>query len=105
MNQKKQAAFKISMMKASIESTGVTALASTLVVDLVINENEVTLGGQLFSPSITKQPASCLAMQVFDDESSIEVKVISKIVKNGEYYDVVIAPIEDTMSNVIITVL
>ena len=77
---------------------------SEKTVNLNINENAYSIDGSTFTPPITKEPKDITAYKIEEDGSGKEQEIIQGFVKNGDYYDIVIAPLVEQILNVKITV-
>ena len=77
---------------------------SSLAVDLPITGDISYLGGNTFTPPITSQPKGMEAVQ-FDGVNGLIVNnLIAGFKKNGEYYDIIIAQLDEAFPGVIVSV-
>jgi len=87
----------------TLVATG-TNLISTLTFDLIASENDTTISGELFTPKITKEPTFSIANIIEEDGTITPVSIITGCPKNGDYYDVVLAP-SDGISNLKLSII
>lgn len=90
---------------SQMSSLGGSSLSlSTKTVDLGISAVAVTLSGASFEPPIIKEPSVFTALQI-DGINGVVQDVIQGFVQNGAYYDIIITPLDEAITNVKITVI
>lgn len=73
-------------------------------VNIAVSGTSVTLSGSTFTPPITAEPSSFTAMQIVGGTSGLVHDILEGFVQNGSYYDILIMPMDDSISTVKITV-
>ena len=81
-----------------------TTSISTKTVNLQVNASTFIIAGDTFVPPITKQPSIFTAIVLTGDNGDT-ADIIQGFIKNGDYYDVVITPLDEIINNVKISVI
>ena len=74
-------------------------------LNLAVNASAVTLAGSSFSPALTRAPSIGKAVQWVGGSGLDVSEIIQGYVQNGAYFDVLIAPLEDALANVTISII
>ena len=93
------------LVRINTGSTPPSSSLSSVSVDLAASVDTVTVSGSSFYPPIVNAPSIGRAI-LWDGNNGMDVsEIIQGYVKNGNYFDVLITPLEDALENVIISII
>ena len=95
----------VEVLNSIIQTINTNSYVSSKTVNLTISAEQTTIPGNLFAPPLTIKPSIGRAIQWTGDNGLDVSEIISGYVKNGNYYDVLINPLEDDYLNVTISII